>query len=50
MENNADSTDQLECPILPEEERYLVGAKTKSFRKKCSGRLKKQSADYAMLV
>ncbi|KAI6223447.1 hypothetical protein M3Y95_00891200 [Aphelenchoides besseyi] len=45
--------DQPTCPLLGEEERYRIGTEnrqTKIYRRKCVGRLRKQSADYAMLA
>jgi hypothetical protein len=51
-DNSFESLEQPPCPILVDEERYLIGTKDKKskvYRKKCIGRLRKQSADYAML-
>ncbi|KAI6240334.1 hypothetical protein M3Y99_00465100 [Aphelenchoides fujianensis] len=48
-----EKADQPPCPLLAEEERYRVGTENrqaKAYRKKCVGRLRKQSADFAMLA
>lgn len=53
MDTSFESSEQLVCPILTDEERYLIGTNkskpSKTYRKKCLGRLRKQTADYAML-
>ncbi|KAK6034345.1 hypothetical protein COOONC_28151 [Cooperia oncophora] len=41
------------CPILPEEEKFRVGLEnkaSKTYKRKCLGRSRKQNADYAMLT
>ena len=41
------------CPLLAEEERYRIGTENhqaRAYRRKCLGRLRKQTADYALLA
>ncbi|KAL3103192.1 hypothetical protein niasHS_002378 [Heterodera schachtii] len=41
------------CPLLPDEEKYRMGlenVKSKAYRKKCIGRLRKKTGDYAFLT
>ncbi|CAD5235267.1 unnamed protein product [Bursaphelenchus xylophilus] len=43
----------VNCPALRQEERYITGLEdktSKTYRKKCLGRLRKQCADYALLT
>uniref|UniRef100_A0A915DJK6 Trs120/TRAPPC9 N-terminal domain-containing protein n=1 Tax=Ditylenchus dipsaci TaxID=166011 RepID=A0A915DJK6_9BILA len=45
--------DTPPCPLLPEEEKYRMGTenmKSKLYRRKCIGRLRKQVADHALLT
>ncbi|VDN33455.1 unnamed protein product, partial [Cylicostephanus goldi] len=50
------SFEKLECPpcpVLPEEEKFRLGVEnktSKTYRRKCIGRARKQNADYAMLT
>ncbi|EYC01315.1 hypothetical protein Y032_0108g36 [Ancylostoma ceylanicum] len=50
------SFEKLECPpcpILPEEEKFRFGVEnkaSKTYKRKCIGRSRKQNADYAMLT
>ncbi|EFO89603.1 hypothetical protein CRE_07318 [Caenorhabditis remanei] len=44
---------EIVCPTLPDESRWQVGVETKStksYRKKCLGRYRKQHADYCLLT
>ncbi|KAJ1354945.1 Trafficking protein particle complex subunit 9 [Parelaphostrongylus tenuis] len=41
------------CPVLPEEEKFRIGVENKSsktYKRKCIGRSRKQNSDYAMLT
>ncbi|ETN77677.1 hypothetical protein NECAME_03095, partial [Necator americanus] len=50
------SFEKLECPpcpVLPEEEKFRFGVEnkaSKTYKRKCVGRSRKQNADYAMLT
>ncbi|ULT80832.1 hypothetical protein L3Y34_011012 [Caenorhabditis briggsae] len=44
---------EIPCPTLPDESRWQVGVETKStksYKKKCLGRYRKQHADYCLLT
>ncbi|VDM53436.1 unnamed protein product, partial [Angiostrongylus costaricensis] len=41
------------CPVLPEEEKFRIGVEnktSKTYKRKCIGRSRKQNSDYAMLT
>ncbi|CAJ0585995.1 unnamed protein product, partial [Mesorhabditis spiculigera] len=48
-----EKVEQPPCPILPEEEKLRVGTEqktSKTYKRKCLGRCKKQQADYTLLA
>lgn len=45
--------DQPPCPVVPEEEKTRVGTEnrgSKTYKKKCIGRMRKQVGDYSLLT
>lgn len=53
IDTSFEKMEQPPCPTLPEEEKTRVGTEnrqSRSFKRKCVGRLRKQVADYALLT
>uniref|UniRef100_A0A914GWE5 Trafficking protein particle complex subunit 9 n=1 Tax=Globodera rostochiensis TaxID=31243 RepID=A0A914GWE5_GLORO len=53
LDTSFERMDNPSCPMLPDEEKYRMGlenVKSKAYRRKCIGRLRKKAGDYAFLT